>query len=173
MKVMEIHHIAALVVAALACATDLRTKRIPNVLTFGAALVAVPVAIVTGGWSGLGGTLAGWAVGCAIFFPMFALGGLGAGDVKLLAALGAWLGPKEVAIVGINSALAGGVIGLVVAARTGYLHTAFRNLGRLLSFWKTSGIRPLPELTLAHGSAPRLAYAVPVLTGLMVTLWLL
>jgi len=169
---MDIQQIAAIVVALLACAADLRTRRIPNVLTFGAVAAAVPYAAVTGGWAGVGTALAGWLVGCALFFPMFALGGLGAGDVKLLAALGAWLGPVPVAFVGLYAAIAGGVIGLAVSFHSGYLRTAFRNIGALLMFWKTVGLRPLPDLTLAHGTGPRLAYAVPVLSGLMVTLWL-
>lgn len=169
---MDIQSFAALLVAGLACATDLRTRRIPNVLTFGAPIAAVAFAAATAGWAGVGSALAGWAVGCALFFPLFALRGLGAGDVKLLAALGAWLGPAPVALVGIYAAIAGGVIALVVSFHTGYLRTAFRNIGALLMFWKTVGLRPAPELTLESASGPRLAYAVPVFTGLMVMLWL-
>jgi hypothetical protein len=65
------------------------------------------------------------------------------------------------------------VLGIAVAACTGYLKQAFRNIWGLLLFWRVAGIQPLPELTLsADRKAPRLAYAVPVLAGLMVTLWL-
>ena len=169
---MEIHNVAALIVAGLACATDLRTRRIPNVLTYSAPLAAIGFSAATAGWAGVGSALAGWAVGFALFFPLFALRGLGAGDVKLLAALGAWLGPMPVAVVGIYAAIAGGVIALAVSFHTGYLRTAFGNIGALLMFWKTVGLRPAPELTLEDASGPRLAYAVPVLTGLMVMLWL-
>ena len=63
----------------------------------------------------------GWLLGIALFFPFFALGGLGGGDVKLLGALGAWLGPTAVFHVGLYSAIAGGVMASLVAFRAGYL----------------------------------------------------
>ena len=50
---------------------------------------------MAGGLPGLGLSLGGWLVGCALFLPWFLLRGMGAGDVKLLAALGAWLGPRD------------------------------------------------------------------------------
>ena len=55
-----------------------------------------------------------WIVGVALFFPFFALGGMGAGDVKLLAALAAWLGPIDAVYMAMFSSIAGGVIGLGV-----------------------------------------------------------
>ena len=61
---------------------------------------------------------------------------------------------------------------MIVAAHSGYLKQAFRNVWGLLLYWRVVGVRPQPELTLMAGpNAPRLAYAVPVLAGLMVTLW--
>jgi hypothetical protein len=61
---------------------------------------------------------------------------------------------------------------LVVAALSGYLMQAFSNIWSLLVQWHIAGVRPVPELTLATNRGPRLAYALPVLAGLMVTLWL-
>jgi prepilin peptidase CpaA len=84
---------AVLLVGATACVTDLRSRRIPNVLTFGASAAAVLFLGVSAGWAGVLWSLEGWAVGCLFFLPWFLLGGMGAGDVKLLAALGAWVGP--------------------------------------------------------------------------------
>ena len=63
--------------------------------------------------SGVGG----WLLGAALFFPMFALRGMGAGDVKLLAAVGAWLGPAQVVWWRSDTSIAGGVLGLVGRAR--------------------------------------------------------
>ena len=93
--------LAAIATGAGASIWDVRTRRIPNALTFGSAAVALafhafdagslralPVAVA---WS-----VAGWIVGFLLFLPVFLLGGMGAGDVKLLAALGAWLGPGAV-----------------------------------------------------------------------------
>ena len=76
---------AVVLVGCVASAFDLATRRIPNALTFGASAAAVAFHLLTGGLSGAGSSLAGLAVGLLVFFPIFALGGLGAGDVKLLA----------------------------------------------------------------------------------------
>jgi prepilin peptidase CpaA len=105
-------------------------------------------------------------------FSNFCLGGLGAGDVKLLGAIGAWLGPSVVLRVALYSTMAGGVLALALAVRSGYARTAFRNIAFLLRYWMTVGIRPAEGLTLTELHAPKLAYAFPVLTGVLVTLWL-
>lgn len=161
----------AIAVASLACVCDLRTRRIPNVLTFGAAIIAFALHGLVGGRPELMASAGGWLLGVALFFPFFALGGLGAGDVKLLGAIGAWLGPAAVLYVAFFSTLAGGVLALIVALRAGYVRQAVRNLGFLLRFWSTVGFRPAEGLTLEKTDSPRLAYAVPVLAGLLVTLW--
>lgn len=163
---------AAVALALLACVTDLRTRRIPNLLTFGAALAALVFFVVTGGMRGLGLSAAGWVVGLAVFLPFFLLGGMGAGDVKLVAALGAWLGPGKVVWVALYGGIAGGVLAILIAALHGYLRQAFWNLGYLLWFWRTSGLRPLPALTLHQAKGPRLAYAIPIAIGMVATLWL-
>jgi prepilin peptidase CpaA len=159
-------------ITVAAAGWDLTTKRIPNALTFGAALLALAAHGVVDGWSGAAISVGGWLVGVAAFLPFFALGGLGAGDIKLLGAIGAWLGPVAAIWVALFSGIAGGVMAIVVAASAGYLVRAFSNLWVLLATWRIAGIRPAPELTLAVNSGPRLAYAVPVLAGLVMTLWL-
>ena len=168
---IEPNHVVIAVVA-LACLTDLRSQRIPNVLTFSAAIAALACAVVVGGVSNAGISALGWLVGVALFFPLFALGGLGAGDVKLLGAIGAWVGPWVVIRVGLYSAMAGGVLALIVALKTGYLRTAMWNIVLLIKFWTTVGFKPVEGLTLDAPQAPRLAYAIPMLAGLLVTLWL-
>ena len=164
--------IAAVALGVAACATDLRARRIPNVLTFGAAATAFVYHAAVAGWPGLGWAAAGWLAGAALFFPIFALRGMGGGDVKLLAALGAWLGPADALFVGLYGAIAGGVMALGVAVARGYLRTALSNLYFLAVSWRVGGVRPIPELTLETSRSPRLAYALPVLAGLAVTLWL-
>ncbi len=163
--------IFALTVAVLACICDLRCRRIPNLLTFGAALLAFVAHVIVGGAAGITVSAAGWLLGIALFFPFFALGGLGAGDVKLLGALGAWLGPSSILFVALYTTLAGGVIAMIVALKSGYLTRALRNLKFLATFWMTVGLKPAEGLTLADADAPRVAYAVPMLVGLVVTLW--
>ena len=80
-----------LVLAALsggACVWDLRTRRIPNALTFPAAAAGLALALAEGGWPGGGWALAGLLAGGALFLPFVIFGYVGAGDLKLLAAAG-------------------------------------------------------------------------------------
>ena len=151
--------------------TDLRSRRIPNLLTFGSAAAALAFHVFTTGPSGALTATLGWLVGCALFFLPFALGGLGAGDVKLLGALGAWLGPADALMLALYAGAAGGVLAIVVAITRGYLRQAVANIRLLLMHWSVVGIRPLDELTLSHSAAPKLAYALPVFVGVVVTIW--
>jgi prepilin peptidase CpaA len=162
----------ALAIAFVACVTDLRSRRIPNALTIGAAVAGLITHAVIGGVSGGMTSVAGFAVGMILFLPFFLLGGMGAGDVKLLAALGAWLGPGDVFWLALYASVIGGVLAVAVAFGRGYLATALQNVGTLVGHWRRVGIRPLPALTLDNRAAPRLAYAVPVFLGTAVTLWL-
>ena len=165
---------AAVVVALMGCYTDIKTRRIPNVLTFGAAAGAMGYALAGGGPVAMGWSAAGWLVGAAMFFPFFALGGIGGGDVKLMAALGAWLGPMPAVWLGLFAALAGGPLALLLAFARGYAKQAFGNLWGLVSYWRVVGLKPHPNLTLdsAAVGVPRLPYALPITVGLLVTLWL-
>ena len=169
---MTTAHIAALLVAGVACVSDLRTRRIPNVLTFGAAAAAVIFHVWTSGLDGGLASLGGLVVGAALMFVLYTLGGMGAGDVKLLAALGAWLGPTDAVWMVLYTGIAGGVIALIVAAAHGYLGQAYRNIRALLAYWHMAGIRPMAELTLDTSRGPRLAYATSILAGTVVTVWL-
>jgi prepilin peptidase CpaA len=97
---------------AAAAATDLLDRRIPNVLVVlmlicGILLHAVSISPGTLLWS-LGGVLMGFLM----LIPFYVLGGMGAGDVKLLAAAGSFLGPYGALLAGIFTLLAGGVLGV-------------------------------------------------------------
>ena len=169
---MTVAQVVSLGLAMVACGWDLRTRRIPQVLTLGGALAGLAFHLAIGGWRAGVVCVLGWAVGLAIFFLPFALGGLGAGDVKLLGAIGAWLGPVNVLWVGLYAGVAGGVLAIFVAVTKGYLFKAIGNVGVMVAYWRLNGVKPLPEITLEHSRGPRLAYAVPILAGTMVTLWL-
>jgi prepilin peptidase CpaA len=165
-------HICTLTIAGAACVTDLQTRRIPNVLTFGAALAGLVYQFATGGVEALGQAALGWLLGAIVFSLPFALGGLGGGDVKLLAALGSWLGPADALWLVLYTGVAGGVMALVVSAFYGYLGTAVQNIKLLLCHWRVAGIQSVPEITLEGSGGPKLAYAFPILMGLVATVWL-
>lgn len=169
---MTIIESAALAIGILASITDMRSHRIPNALTIGAATVALLFHAMAPGGLGVSAGVAGLIVGLALFFPLFALGAMGAGDVKLMAALGAWMGWQPIVFIALYGAVAGGALALVVAARHRYTRTAATNVRTLLTHWWLVGIKPLPALTLESGTAMRLPYAFPILAGVVVTIWL-
>ena len=102
--------------SGIAAAIDLRTGRIPNPLT--ATVAAAGLGLAAFGLTGhsIAGAACGAAVGFALMLPGHLLGGTGAGDVKLLAALGTWLGPGGVLMAFLYSAIAGGVLAAAHAA---------------------------------------------------------
>jgi prepilin peptidase CpaA len=169
---MQIQTTVILAVVLVAAVIDVRTHRIPNLLTFGSAAAALPYHAWMGGLAGLGASAGGWMIGVGLFLPLFLLRGMGGGDVKLLGAVGAWLGPTSVLYAGLYSVLAGGVLALVIGGMHGYLGKAFSNLWGLLGFWRTAGIQPLPGMTIEDSPGPRLAYGVAIAAGTFATVWL-
>jgi prepilin peptidase CpaA len=164
--------LAVVLVAVLACVTDLRSRRIPNALTLSAALAGLLAHWIVQGPDGALFSASGWLVGLLVFLPFFLVRGMGGGDVKLMAALGAWLGPQETIWLAIYTGIAGGVLAVLVAASSGYLRTALHNVLSVFRFWAAAGIRPVPGITLESKESPRLAYAVPIFAGVVVTIWL-
>ncbi len=165
-------NVVVLATALTACVHDLRSRRIPNYLTFGSALLAIGYGAATRGWAGLGLALAGWALGMAIFVPFYLLRGMGAGDVKLLAALGAWVGPVSLLSLTLYTALAGGAMALIVVVWQRKLVATFRNLWMLFCHWRVAGLGPVAEISLENKNAPRVAYGLPIAVGAVLTLWL-
>jgi len=155
-----------------ASAFDIRTRRIPNALTLSAALAGLVFHITTSGTAGAQLSAGGWATGLFLLLPFFVLGGMGGGDVKLVAALGAWLGASPTFWLVIYAGLAGGVLGLFTAIAHGYLRTAVRNVSAMFGYWSTVGLKPVPGFTLDNSASPRLAFALPILVGTVMTLWL-
>lgn len=159
-------------IVTIACWCDLRSGRLPNWLTLGSAGVGMLFHLLSGGITEGAWSSAGFALGGLLFFPLFALGGLGAGDVKLLAAIGAWLGPAGAFYTALYAAIAGGVLAIAVAAARGYLRTAVMNVWGLLCYWRVAGVGPVDGMTLSTATAPRLPYALPIAAGTLLTLWL-
>jgi prepilin peptidase CpaA len=171
-EVLTLQSVVVVSIGLVACVTDLHSRRIPNLLTFGAAAAALVYGGATGGWEGIGSAALGWLIGAVAFIVPFALGGLGGGDVKLLAAIGAWLGPVGAIWVALYTGVAGGVMAVGVAVASGYLRQALSNVSLLLMHWRVWGLRPLSEVSLEGSEGPRLAYALPIFAGLVTTLWM-
>lgn len=109
----------ASLIAAVAVWFDCKERRIPNKLVFAGMIVGLIMGAAYGGVKGFGMSCLGMAVGVGILFIPFALGWIGAGDVKLLGAIGAILGAKGAAFSMLYGAVAGGFMAAVVLARRG------------------------------------------------------
>jgi prepilin peptidase CpaA len=162
---------AAIAVCLAACTTDVRWRRIPNALTFPAAGAAILFHWWVAGSHAAAAALGGWFVGVLLFSPFFIAGGLGAGDLKLLGAVGAWLGPVPALFVALYTAIAGGILAMLVALARGYAKAAFGNIWFILTSWRV-GVAAVPGMTLEDAPGPRLAYALPIAVGTGLTIWL-
>ena len=108
--------------SAAAAVIDLRTRRVPNVLTLAIAATGVLVAAAGVGRVSVVGAIAGGVVGMLLLLPGHIFGGTGAGDVKLLGALGTLLGPTATLTAFLAMAITGGLMALAIAVhrwRTG------------------------------------------------------
>src|ERR1700678_633600 len=110
-----------LVVLAVATFTDLRSRKIPNwlVLPFLVAGLVVPAWLH--GWHGFGQSMEGFGLGAVVFGVLSWIGGMGMGDVKLVAAIGAWIGPQQLILSMVLTFMAGGIIALTWAVAGGFL----------------------------------------------------
>ncbi len=158
-----------LAVVGAATITDLRNRRIPNWLVLPFMPAGVVVSGWTHGWHGVGQSLAGFGLGAAIYGLLFALGGMGMGDVKLCAAVGAWIGPSQLMIALVITSLAGGVMVVCWAAARGFLDSLFSGSAELVFGLKQRGLRPHPELALSNPRARKLPYAPAIAIGTLMS----
>lgn len=161
---------------ALAVAFDVHGRRIPNLLVFPGALAGLLLnALVPAGaglfsepYGGLGllSALAGWAVGLAFLMPMYALRAMGAGDVKLLAMLGAFLGPLAVLGAALLCLLAGGLLALGVAAWNGTLRQILTNTYQMMLHSLVRGMGGVhPGIDAPAAASGKLPYAIAIAIG--------
>jgi len=102
------------IVLVTAAVIDIRVQRIPNLLTYPAMAVAIGYHSVAQGVDGLLFSTGGLVVGTAIFFIPYLMGGMGAGDAKLMGAVGAMLGVKGVFIASLSTVIIGGIYAIVL-----------------------------------------------------------
>ncbi len=158
-----------MVLLGIAAFSDCRTRRIPNALVLAGILIgfafntfapSVPKA-------GFLFALSGAMVGFALFLPLYLLRAIGAGDVKLLAVVGAFLGPLATLNAGVCTFILGGVLSVVFVIRHGTAPKMFENVAmfvRLSLFGALAGSPHFPRFT-RENSAGRLPYALAIAGG--------
>jgi len=154
-------------VLIIAAYIDGKELRVPNWITFPFVIAGLLFNTWAGGWSGLGDGLLGMAVGLACLLPLYSVGGMGAGDVKLLAGVGAWLGAAVTFYAFCVSTVVGAVIaiGMVLYKKSFTKHYA----NFLMIFTEWMQIRNPKELSqIAAERKPSmflLPYGIPICIG--------
>jgi prepilin peptidase CpaA len=169
-----LHSIAwwpTVLVLAVSTFTDLRSRRIPNWLVLPFMAVGIIVSFGPKTWHDIGivQSLEGLGLGLLLFGSLAWMGGMGMGDVKLCAAIGAWVGPKQLFVALVLTGIVGGVMAILWAVSGGFLGELFTGTGDLLFGWKKRGMRGDPELTLANPGARKMPYAPAIAIGTLMS----
>ncbi len=158
-----------------AALVDVRTGRIPNALSLAGASLGALIHLHYGGLGGIAHSATGLGLGLALMLPGYLLRSTGAGDVKLMAAIGALLGAKSVLLAFIFAILTGAVIGVgyaVVAWRTKGAIGPFKRYQRMLTFLTTTGRLTYERPASNEVMGQRFAFGVPIAVGSTVAaLW--
>jgi prepilin peptidase CpaA len=141
---------------------DLRSRRIPNRLTLGAIAAGLVVRGASGGWLGLASAAAGAAIAGGFLFLFFLAGGLGGGDVKLMAAVGAWAGAAQVIPILLAAAIAGGVLAVFAIIAGG---RTLRNTAALLRHHFTFGLQRHPQINVQYSNSARVPFGIAIALG--------
>jgi prepilin peptidase CpaA len=151
-------------VLAIATFTDLRSRRIPNWLVVPFMACGLLISGVRGGWHGLEHSFGGLMLGLTVFGVVAVMGGMGMGDVKLCAAIGAWIWSQQLFLALVLTGIAGGMMALVWAAAGGFLGELFTSTGQLIFGKKRDG-----ELNLDNPLTRKMPYAPAIAIGTLIS----
>jgi len=153
--------ILAAVLAITAGYLDGRFRRIPNWLTVPSTVIGVVVGFWIAGWAGAVNSLYGAGLGLLLLLPFVLLRALGAGDWKLVGALGALLGPQHLVVVLMATIIVAGVMALALVMWKGRLRQTLRNILRIFGALFSFHV-PAPELSLDNPESLKVPFGVAV-----------
>jgi len=161
---------ASIAIAVAGAVFDLRSRRIPNLLTLPGILFGLLLHLYLDGWRGFGLSAASGLMAGVIFLFFWLAGGMGAGDVKLITAVGCTVGGLlQVGWLLCLTAVAGGVMALGLALWRGRLKDTIMNLGALAVHHRFEGLKPHPHLNVGNARTLRLPYALAIAAGTAMT----
>ncbi len=170
---MDLSAVGLVLTVAFAAAFDVGTRRIPNFITVGGVAVALVLRLSSGGVDALVGGLLGALLAFLLTFPLFMLKGMGGGDVKLLTAVGAFLGPYSTFVALLATALVGGVLAVVVSFRRKRLGSSLSGTVTVvkgLALKAVSGGEVDAVPTLETRNAVTVPYGVAIAVGAVIGL---
>lgn len=157
--------LGALSFATIGALWDILTRRLPNALTYGGIASGLLFRAGFAGWEGTKEALAGGLLGGGVFLLFFLVRGMGAGDVKLMTAVGCWAGLEQAFVIVLATAIAGGMLAVGYMTYYGRVGRTLRNVGTLARFHLAAGLQPHPEINLSSARAIRMPYAVAIAAG--------
>ncbi|HUD22570.1 MAG TPA: prepilin peptidase [Acidobacteriaceae bacterium] len=162
---------------ATACAVvgsvyDVKSRRVPNLVTFPSFLLGLGLHLVLGGWKPMLLAMAAGIICGLVFLVFYLAGGMGAGDVKLITAVGCIAGMSHIVYILSLTAIAGGVMALGLALIRGRLQETFLNVGELMTHHRHKGLQPHPDLNISNARTLRLPYALAIAGGCILTLYI-
>ncbi|MGE5054674.1 MAG: prepilin peptidase [Acidobacteriota bacterium] len=158
-------YLGAVIVAVPGAVSDVRSARIPNNLTYTAILAAIVARIAVLGVPGLKSCGLGILIAGGLFAVLFVLGAMGGGDLKMMAAIGAWVGGTHILTVVIAIGLAGGVLALTSTIFSRSTIQTVRNIARLIAYRFTSGLQPHPEMNVQAPGSKRVPFGLAIALG--------
>jgi prepilin peptidase CpaA len=147
---------------------DWHTRRIPNWLTVPGLLIGIALHSWTAGWRGGMAALEGAGLALVVLLPLVLMRALGAGDWKLMGAVGAILGPWMFLFVLLSSIFVSGLMALVLMVQTKRVKTTFRNLVVLVQGFFSFGLRIHPEISLDNPGLLKLPFGVAAAIGTLI-----
>ncbi len=163
--------VALLLLLTAAVAIDVRRHRIPNTLSFGGAALGLGLQGWVAGANGLLAGAGGLGVGLIIFLPFFLARGMGAGDVKLMAAVGTFLGPANTLLAAGLSLIVGGMLAVLVLVVHGELLSTLCRYGAMVKTLIYSHTWCYVPPGSGEAAAMRMPYAVAIASGTLAALW--
>lgn len=163
---------AASLCAVIGSVFDVKSRRVPNLLTGPAILFGLLLHLSLGGWRDMAISAAAGLICGVVFLIFYLAGGMGAGDVKLITAVGCLCGLSNIAYLLALTAIAGGVMAVGLALFRGRLKQTIVNVGALASHHRSEGLSPHPEINVLNTSTLRLPYALAIFAGCALTLYL-
>jgi prepilin peptidase CpaA len=151
---------------------DVKSRRIPNFVTFPSILLGLTLHLALGGLKQLLFSLAAGLICGSVFLMFYIAGGMGAGDVKLMAAVGCIAGMPYISYLLIFTALSGGAMAILLALSRGRLQQTISNVGMLATHHSHHGLQAHPDLNLSNSDTLRLPYGLAIFGGSLLTLYL-
>jgi prepilin peptidase CpaA len=164
----QIIWILTLALTVSAALLDWRSRRIPNWLTVPGFLLGIALHAVLNGTHGLRFALAGSGLALILLLPLVALRALGAGDWKLMGAVGAFLGWKLFLFVLVGSIFASGIMAIVQVYRVGRVMETLRNMWTLVRGFFAFGLKKNPQISLDNPRLLKLPFGVAVAAATVV-----